>query len=219
MRLYDPARLQHPSLWKRDPFPHTVIDGLWEPWFLRNILEEFPAADDSRWQTYADPEEVGKKALDNPEFWGPNTTEFFALTSTKQFHDGLSTLTGIDGLWNDAVGGGLHETGTGGKLGMHVDFNYHPGNNWVRRLNMLVFLNDTWGCEWGGCLYLGEDRGIQITPLFNRTVIFECSNESWHGHPDPIRGDHLRRSLATYFYTAPGSIDLGDAHTTIYRRD
>jgi hypothetical protein len=216
---YDASLLQHPSRWKRAPFPHAVIDGLWDSEALANITNEFPEADDPCWKTYADPEEVGKKALDDPAHWGLFTTEYFRTASSVEFMEDLGVLTGIGGLWNDAAGGGLHETAEDGKLEMHIDFNYHPQNDWPRRLNMLVFLNRLWACEWGGCLYLGRDRDVRITPLFNRTVIFECSYTSWHGHPEPIKGAHQRRSLATYFYTEPGSVDLGSAHTTIYRRD
>ena len=211
--------LLQPAHWKTDPFPHAVIDGLWDYEDLRRVSLEFPLPSDPRWQTYADPEEVGKKAIDNPSHWGPQTLSLFEVTGKQMFINDLSHLTGIKGLTGDTIGGGLHETGRGGKLGMHVDFNYHPLSNWVRRLNMLVFLNRDWACEWGGCLYLGEQREVQVTPLLNRTVIFECSNESWHGHPHPIEGEHLRRSIAMYYYTEPGSVDLGEAHTTIYRRD
>lgn len=36
--------------------------------------------------------------------------------------------------------------------------------------------------------------------LLNTTCLFETSTESWHGHPDPIVGNHVRRSLATYYW-------------------
>jgi len=213
--VYDVSLLT-PENWRTEPFPHAVIDGMWNPNLLRHARAEFPPANDERWRTYADPEEFGKKAIDSPDLWGSATNTFFK--HANDLTDFLTKMTGIENLSSDPMGGGLHETGPGGKLGMHVDFNYHPDGR-VRRLNLLTYLNDDWDCEWGGCLYLGEDRGIAVKPVFNRTVFFECSNESWHGHPDPVTDGHLRQSLATYYYTPPGSLDLGDAHTTIYRRD
>ena len=65
---------------------------------------------------------------------------------------------------------------------------------------MLVFLNPDWEKSWGGALYLGDKRQVEILPLLNTTVIFETSATSWHGHPDPIIGQRLRKSLACYFY-------------------
>lgn len=213
MHYYDPTKFD-PGNWLTEPFPHAVLDDLWNPDLLYAVRSEFKYA--SAWKTYADPEEQGKKAIDDPGQWGDYSRLFFE--QANGLCEDIAFLTGIKDLTADPLGGGLHETGEGGKLGMHVDFNYHPDGR-VRRVNLLTYLNDEWDCAWGGCLLLGEDRDIAVKPVFNRTVLFECSNESWHGHPDPIVGDHLRQSLATYYYTPPGSLDLGEAHTTIYRRD
>jgi hypothetical protein len=205
-----------PENWRADPFPHAVVDGLWNDDLLEAARREFPEPDSMSWKTYADPEERGKKAIDDPGWWGPAVTEFFR--HANGLAQALTAMTGIADLTSDPLGGGMHETGEGGRLGMHVDFNYHPDGR-VRRLNLLTYLNHTWHCDWGGCLYLGADRGVAVEPRWNRTVLFECGNASWHGHPDPVTDGHLRRSLATYYYTPPGSVDLGEAHTTIYRRD
>lgn len=209
------AGLLTKNRWRRKPFPHAIIDGLWDPEDLARAEAEFPHPLDHRWQSYADPEEQGKRAAGR-EAWGPGAASFFETARSEEFVALLGRLTGIEGLIGDEVGGGMHETGDGGRLGMHVDFNYHPESGWVRRLNVLVYLNRSWDCGWGGCLQLGENREVTVEPLFNRTVVFECSAASWHGHPDPVEGDHLRRSLATYYYTEPGSVDLGDAHDTVY---
>jgi hypothetical protein len=65
-------------------------------------------------------------------------------------------------------------------------------------------------------LYLGANREIEVLPLFNTTVIFETSSRSWHGHPEPIVGDHLRKSLACYFY-APRRSDDELLDTTVWQ--
>jgi len=217
MSAFDPSLLTRDA-WEPEPFPHAVIDGLWNPFDLNLILLEFPGPSNARWATYADPEERGKKAIDDPRHWGRNTRSFFHVTASAEFRAALRDMTGIEDLSSDEVGGGLHETGEGGLLGMHRDFNYNPNTGAPRRLNLLTYLNDGWDCSWGGCLYLGADQEKVVVPAFNRTVLFECGPESWHGHPDPIVGDHLRRSLATYYYTPPGSVDLGEGHSTVYRR-
>ena len=116
-------------------------------------------------------------------------------------------------LW----GGGLHEIEQGGFLGMHVDFNVHPENVY-RRANLLLYLNRNW--EWGGALQLTdelESKVVSIRPEFNTAVLFETSDKSWHGHPEPLDcpDDVTRKSIAVYYYTREGKPNK--AHSTIYR--
>jgi Rps23 Pro-64 3,4-dihydroxylase Tpa1-like proline 4-hydroxylase len=102
---------------------------------------------------------------------------------------------------------------------MHTDFSIHPNMpHMTRRINLLVFLEDEWQKEWGGVLYLGRNREVEILPLFNHTAIFETSSKSYHGHPEPIAGAHLRRSLAVYFY-APRRPDDDLLSTTVWLSD
>jgi hypothetical protein len=211
---FDLAPLR-PQFERAEPFPHIVIDGLWPADELRGAAAEFPPGDDHRWITYPDPKEYGKRAGD-ARLWGPATRRFFDVARSAATCWRLEELTGIGPLTADDIGGGMHMTGLGGRLETHVDFNVHPSLPLERRLNMLVFLNDEWERDWGGVLYLGQEREVEVLPLFNRTVIFACSDESWHGHPDPIVGEHWRRSLACYYY-APLRAESGPAHTTVWR--
>jgi hypothetical protein len=197
------------------PFPHVVLDGLWHPAWLDAIAAEFPAPDDRRWVTYPDPKEWGKRA-GGDACWGPETSAWFDHVRSPEVCAALAQATGIGPLTADTVGGGMHMTSEGGRLASHVDFNVHPDLPLERRLNLMVFLNRDWRAEWGGTLFLGEHREVEVLPEFNRTVLFATSDASWHGHPEPILGDHLRKSLACYFY-APLRADISDAHSTVWQ--
>lgn len=205
MGLHDPFRFPGAEAFAAAaPFPHAVIDGLWDPNLLAAARAEFPHPDDPRWVQYGDARERGKRA-GGPAMWGMVTREFFDYAASPGFVRDLEVVTGIRGLTADHLGGGMHLTGPGGRLGMHRDFLTHPSRPLRRRINVLVYLADTWDCAWGGCLHLGRPEDgptIAVAPTFNRTVIFATSETSWHGHPVPIVGDHWRPSLATYFYTA-----------------
>lgn len=201
--------------WEDLPFPHAVIDDFWDTDFLVACRNEFPIYEDYRWVTYNDPEEWGKKA-GGYNMWGPNTKEFFRRVRSPEFTEELEVATGIDQLTADDIGGGMHMTGPGGRLEMHIDFNVHPAKPLERRLNMLVFLNEEWDKSWGGMLYLGANKEVEVLPIFNRTVLFECSDTSFHGHPDSIVGEHYRRSLACYFYAPLREGVLERAHTTVW---
>ena len=99
---------------------------------------------------------------------------------------------------------------------MHRDFNVHPGTGGLeRRLNVLLFLNEEWEKEWGGVLYLGEHKQVEVMPLAGRMVIFECGDASWHGHPEPVTGEHWRKSLACYWYAPPRAAVV--PHSTIWQ--
>lgn len=197
-----------------EPFPHLVVDNLWPDSLLSAVDAEFPSADDRRWITYPDAKERGKKAGDR-RMWGEATRGFFDAARSPDACTMLELLTGIEPLTADDIGGGMHETGEGGRLAMHVDFNVHPTLPLERRLNMLVFLSRDWDPAWGGTLYLGEQREVSVVPAWNRTVIFATGETSWHGHPEPVIGDHLRRSLACYYY-APLRAETASAHSTVW---
>lgn len=51
-------------------------------------------------------------------------------------------------------------------------------------------------------LLVGRSR--TIAPLFNRMVILELSNISYHGHPVPLLAPKgkFRKSIAMYYYTS-----------------
>lgn len=200
------------------PFPHLVVDGLFDRGWLAEVAKEFPPPDDRRWTTYPDPKEYGKRC-GGPTCWGEATRALIAHLRSPEACVVLEKATGIEPLAADTVGGGMHMTSEGGRLASHVDFNLHPDNaDFERRLNLLIFLNPGWQQYWGGTLYLGEHREIPVVPEFNRTVLFATSAKSWHGHPDPIVGDHLRKSIAVYYY-APTRHDADPAHTTIWADD
>ena len=145
---------------------------------------------------------------------GPNTQNVIKKLSDKNFLNWLEKLTGINNLIPDPEldGGGLHLIEKGGFLNVHVDFLAHTTNkNWSRQLNLLLYLNKQWKEEWNGELELW-DKDMQkcvkkIQPIFNRCVIFNTCEGSFHGHPEPLKSPEeiKRRSLALYYFRDEGS--------------
>jgi hypothetical protein len=152
-----------------------------------------------------------------------------AYIQSPEFLGFLARVTGIPDLLYDPdyFGGGTHENREGQDLDPHVDFNRLPRSHWHRRLNLIVYLNHEWDDAWGGSLELhtdpraADDRVTLITPLFNRCVIFETTEWSWHGFsrialPRDKKG-LTRKSVALYFYTRERpAAELADTHSTIY---
>lgn len=196
------------------PFPHLVTDRWWPEDLLRAVAEEFPDPSAPGWRRYASSTE--RKLEGPPVLWGPRTRELFALM--RQRTADLERLFGIDGLYMETVGGGYHCIEPGGHLQVHTDFTRSPNTNRYRRLNLLVYLNDAW-TELGGHLELWDDAGkiADIAPEFGRTVVFQTSDHSWHGHP--LSASRWRRSVAAYFFTDDPPPDYNGDHSTVWWAD
>jgi Rps23 Pro-64 3,4-dihydroxylase Tpa1-like proline 4-hydroxylase len=123
-------------------------------------------------------------------------------------------------------GGGLNVSTRGGLLDVHVDGNYHDASGLNRRLNVIFYLNPGWQPDWGGEFGLydktGQDCLKLVPPLFNRLVIFDSHDFSFHGLPDPIAfpAEHTRKSIILYYYTkAPRpdqQIAVSDPHSALW---
>ncbi|MBI4266031.1 MAG: 2OG-Fe(II) oxygenase [Acidobacteria bacterium] len=180
--------------------------------------------DRSGWHRTTRPTER-KSSTEDLSTFGPLTRRVCAELNGGRFLAFLEKLTGITGLIADPHlrGGGLHEIERGGLLGVHADFNYYERLNLWRRLNLLVYLNADWDEAWGGHLELWDRDGracvTRIAPLFNRAVLFDTSNFSYHGHPHPLNVPEggSRKSLALYYYTVdyPYSSD-NKPHSTVF---
>lgn len=194
-----------------DPFPHAVIDGWWDAQLLKRVLAEFPSPDDPGWRRYANGQE--RKLEGPPWLWGPDTVEAFDVIG--QAAASVGEMFGIDGLTMETIGGGYHCIEPGGYLAVHTDFNRSPETNRYRRLNFITYLNEGWDDE-GGHLELWDetDRVADVAPEFNRTVIFETSDHSWHGHP--VAADRWRRSIAAYFFTEEPPADYAADQGTVW---
>jgi len=213
---------------RREPFRHVVIDDFLDAAFAARLLEQFPAFERGNARNEAG-QPGGKSTIERVRALGDAYATLDDLVRTRMFLDVVGSITGIPGLLYDPhyFGGGTHENRDDQDLDPHIDFNRHPLEPWHRRLNLIVYLNHDWDDAWGGSLELHsdprspDDRVEIVTPLFNRCVIFETTESSWHGFgritlPDD-RKALSRKSVALYFYTKQRPAEeLADTHSTIY---
>jgi hypothetical protein len=191
------------------PFPHIVIDDVLQPAAFKAAVTEFPAIQDPFWKGYLHVNEA-KYSNTEADTWSPALREAAKALTSPEFVTYLEELTGISGLLPDwsMDGGGLHQTRRGGHLNIHTDFStHHEHENWARRVNVLLYLNEEWRDEWGGKLELWDKDMTacqgRVTPKGNRMLVFTTSNISYHGHPDGLTcpEDVARRSIALYYFT------------------
>lgn len=210
------------------PFSHIVIDNFLRPAFCEDLLQEFPLFDNNRARN--EDGNVGRKAVhQHISRIGSSYRSLDAVVQSPAFLDYMAELTSIPRLLHDPdyFGGGTHENLEGQDLDPHVDFTFHHKLRAHRRLNLIVYLNKDWETAWGGNIQFhrnprlepGQDEIITVAPLFNRAVVFETHNHSWHGFerislPDGKKS-LSRKSVALYFYTKQRELPI-KPHSTIY---
>lgn len=189
------------------PFPHVVIDGLFQPEFLDRVLDDYTAGFHD-WVHYDSANEVKTGTRPNAKL-GRGSQRYFDIIHRGQFMQFLTAITGIEGLLPDPslFGGGLHKIEHGGRFSPHIDFNKHPVTLLDNRLVFITYLNKNWEASYGGALELWDMATKtcveEVVPVFGRSILFAHSEHSLHGHPNPVTAPDRRprRSVAAYFYT------------------
>jgi len=208
-----------------DPFRHIVIDNFLPSEQAIWASASFPRPKDG-WYSYDNVFE-NKWATDKHELIPSQHMEILLKHNASPFITDLETLFDMPGLIPDPSfrGGGLHYIKPGGKLDIHADFNWHTHLKLDRRLNAILYLNPDWKPEYGGHLELWDKEMKlcvkKIEPLHNRMVIFETTDFSYHGHPDPFNGPEgsSRKSMAWYFYTnGRPEHEKTDPHSTMFKK-
>jgi Rps23 Pro-64 3,4-dihydroxylase Tpa1-like proline 4-hydroxylase len=211
------------------PFKHVIIDEFLAPEFAEALLREFPAFSPDRARNEFG--KIGNKATVQEILrLGGNYRRADLLVSSQPFLQLISEITGIPDLVYDPgyFGGGTHENRDGQGLDPHVDFNWHPQTGHHRRLNLIIYLNKEWDEGWGGSIELHSNprdwsiNQVQaFAPLFNRCMLFETNERSWHGFSVirlPNEKRYLsRKSFTIYYYTKERPAEeVAPPHGTFY---
>lgn len=193
------------------PYKHSVIDDFFDNSIATQLLESFPLLEDEIWEKTEDKGiEVKYRTNFQSEFDVPDgLIEAFRIFNSSIFLKAISEVFSIPKLLPDPyyTGGGLNVTEKGGLLDVHVDGNYHDASGLNRRVNVILYLNPDWKTGWGGEFGLYSDDGTElikkIEPIFNRLIIFDTHDKSFHGLPEPLNfpDSKNRKSIILYYYT------------------
>lgn len=221
-----------------NPFPHCVIDNFFNTDIANKLYENVNSLKledaNSKFTNKKSGREYNKFAFSNIEKLPLSLKDAFVYLNSKEFIEKLEKITGISGLiYGDLKlqGAGVHMIKNEGFLGMHTDFNTYNHSihgKLDRRINLLIYMNKDWKSEYKGDLLMYHPDNISevkiIQPIFNRCIIFNTTNKSVHGHPEPlcVPKDLYRKSIAVYYYTKNehGIVDFeGDAkHSTLWHK-
>lgn len=200
------------------PFRYIIVDNILNEEFANSIAGSFPSLESMKTKYKGLNEQKSEDS--SFENFSPAIQKLHAYTGSTEFTEWISTITGLKGIssLNDRLGAGLHQGGNNSFLDIHIDYNIHPVKKMHRKLNLIVFFNKQWDKNWGGLLELWDKEKCfeKIVPSFNRMVIFECNEISYHGYsliscPEDI----TRKSYYHYYFQeVPKGLTY---HDTIFR--
>jgi hypothetical protein len=209
------------------PVPNFCIDNFLEAGFAERVLAAYPSYEEATrvGRSFHAVNEKGKVQVTDASSFPEPIAELNRALAGPEFLGLLSHAFDMPGLLADEqlVGGGMHQTGPRGHLDVHVDFNYIPERQLHRRLNILVYFNKGWEPGWGGNIELW-DADVKVchhsfSPIFNRCVVFETNEVSFHGVTAvKCPEGRSRKSFAAYYYTKEAPAHwTGESHSTIFK--
>lgn len=209
--------LQTDYTWAK-PFRHIVIDNFFIPEVADKLSEEFPDYNDPTISEHMNSLE-NKKSYNNWSRFPSCTYRAFMNFGSDDFLYFMRNLTNTRSLVFDygLNGGGWHMHSRGGNNNIHLDYNIHPKMGMQRKVNIIVYLTKDWNPKWGGGLELWSNNEDTNQPLrcekvvdnvFNRAIIFDTTQNSWHGLPNHINCPEnvVRKSIAAYYLQPAPSI-------------
>ncbi len=197
------------------PFDHCVVDGFFDLKTARLIEKDFPNYEDPVWFEYNNPLEH-KKALNDWNKFPALTYKVFMILNSPKMIKLLEKYIGVN-LFPDSGlhGGGWHMHGQGGNLNPHFDYSIHPKNGLQRKLNIIIYLSEKLNPEkhkghlglWSHDTKSNQPKNLikEVAPKFNRAIIFDTTQDSWHGMSRKLEVPKgiYRKSLAVYYLTIP----------------
>lgn len=197
------------------PFDHCVIDDFLNLDLARQLEAEFLAYDSPKYFVYKNPLE-DKKALNDWNAFTPVTYSLFKYLASSEFVSVLTQMVGIP-LYADPGlhGGGWHIHGPGGNLNPHLDYSIYPKLGLQRKLNLIIYVSEQLEVAHGGHLgFWTSENGspsqlvCEVAPRFNRAVLFDTTQNSWHGMSQNLvqPAGIYRKSLAIYYLCDPPAI-------------
>jgi len=187
-----------------EPFPHMVIDELFDPAFLVQAARDFPDPGEM-----ADkPGRAGVLEMSDRGLVPSRLVDVSDELLSARFTAWLSYVSGLDDLMTDPAGnwGVLRQSGDGVEGKIHVPPQRHPDQPWYRRLTLILHVSEGLSDVNGGCLQLWDrDKTAPrttIAPLFNRAVVFLNSPTAYHNASRTrLRPGQMRRIMQALYFT------------------
>jgi len=202
----------------KSPFPYCIYDDALDERFALSLQKDIINEAMTAYDRYENPFEK-KWTYRNKDTMPSSCRKLFDYLQSDDFMNELSQQFGVK-LYQDPTKNwwGIHKYSHGDKLDIHVDAGVHPVNGMKKELTLLIYLSQNWKECNGGHLELWNGTNVtsidpkllniheKILPKFNRMVVFKCTDNAWHGNPEPVScNENETRMLITISY-------LSDVH-------
>jgi Rps23 Pro-64 3,4-dihydroxylase Tpa1-like proline 4-hydroxylase len=206
------------------PIDHIVVDNFLPEDFAHDLSNEFGDYEDDHWHKYSNTIEE-KRTCNQWNLFKPKTYTYFQFICSELVNNAISKKVDIEVEADYGLhGGGQHIHSKMGNLNPHLDYSIHPKISAERRLNAIYYLTDQHEESDGGHFGLWDNSSVtepgdlvkEYAPIFNRLILFNTSQKSWHGLSRVYEPklNRYRKSLATYYVSNPREDSL--THTRAY---
>ncbi len=192
------------GIYYSDPFPYIITDDFFPYETALQLESEFLPYHDPAWYCYNNAIEK-KKTLNLWHRFPAATYRIMQELCLSTSHGAVADI-GLHGA-------GWHIMEDGGNLNPHLDYQVHPKLGLLRKWNLIIYLSSDYKKKYGGELgfWRGDEKAptelaVTIEPKFNRAVLFDTTQNSWHGLVTPFTAPAgvYRKSLAVYYTQGEG---------------
>jgi Rps23 Pro-64 3,4-dihydroxylase Tpa1-like proline 4-hydroxylase len=197
---------------------HAAIDDLLPESVAVEIREAFP---DTRGMRLLDSFRERKYTSKSLDKFSPILAEITMAFQERNVLEAVAAITGT----RDAVGdpllyaGGISAMKKGHFLNPHIDNSHDYEQKNYRVLNLLYYCSPDWKPEFGGNLELWDESvttPIEIPSLFNRLVLMETNERSWHS-VNEVKVDSLRCCVSNYYFSPHSPNGYETTHVTFFQ--
>lgn len=199
-------------------FQYWVIDDLLPEEIARTIAQAFP--DEEKLRQRDSLREYKRVGVDFDSY------DKLMEQITFVFHDAdivkcVEDITGFQQMIPDSelYAGGLSSMTNNSFLNPHLDNSHDDSKTHYRVLNLLYYVSEDWKAENGGNLVLfpyGIDKEyVTVTSHFNRLVLMETHNKSYHG-VSKVNSEVPRRCVSNYYFSKNPTVPYNYDHVTSF---
>tara|TARA_Y100000004_G_scaffold52852_1_gene58719 strand:- start:2520 stop:3311 length:792 start_codon:yes stop_codon:yes gene_type:complete len=183
----------------KKPYRYVVIDNFFNKEIADKLLKTYPV-DSAKWYKFRDKIGDVKNVLEQgmygisdaeniPDFWN----DIILKLNNSTFCKVLEKITGVLNILPDTYNKigqwtGLRVMKKGSYQLIHSDARLHPHLKLEKKLTIVGYLNKDWKKSDSGYLEIWNNEMTEcvekIEPLFNRVVLFENTDTSYHGVPE-----------------------------------
>ena len=183
----------------KKPFRYTTIDSFFNKESCNKFSESYPGLDDNRWYRFRDTFhgednvfEKGMMGISNTEQLPSIGLEIINELNSDEFLDILRKITDLNLIQDthNKIGqwAGMRAMLPGGYQSIHSDARKHPHLGIEKRITLVGYLNKDWAPDHKGYTEVWNNEMTKcvdrVAPLFNRVLIFENTEKSYHGVPE-----------------------------------